>query len=245
MQAYDTTRRGGLPMKTRLTAHAGCDGRMDNSTEFLRHAMALPVDLVEVDVRRGAGGALVLAHDEGPAAAMLADALSILVEHPEKKLNCDLKQRGLEASVRALAGEYGVGGQIAFSGEVSTLAARETPGIFEEIEWYVNLENLFPEANDRSFAATLTTLHAQNMASRIKSFLSEHHARCLNVHYRVEETKLYPELMRRGIPLSVWTPDDERTIERFLRGDVYNITTRNAAAACQLRSSILCASGAR
>ena len=83
-------------MKTRLTAHAGCDGRMDNSTEFLTYAMALPVDLVDVDVQRGEGGALVLAHDEGEAMATLADALLLLVDHPEKKLNCDLKRWGLE-----------------------------------------------------------------------------------------------------------------------------------------------------
>jgi glycerophosphoryl diester phosphodiesterase len=109
--------------KTLLTAHSGCDGTPDNSGAFLEYAMALDADCVEVDVRMTPDGRLVLAYDDGPAPALLSDALTLLRGHPEKMLNCDLKQRDLEILVWALARESGVGGQIAFSGEVSALAA--------------------------------------------------------------------------------------------------------------------------
>ena len=49
-----------MSSKTLITAHSGADGTPDNSMEFVRYALTLPVDAFEVDVRRCADGTLSL-----------------------------------------------------------------------------------------------------------------------------------------------------------------------------------------
>lgn len=230
--------------KTWLTAHSGCDGTQDNSMQFVSYALKLDVDCIEVDVRRGANGALVLSHDEGAARTLLFDVLPELCDHPGKKLNCDLKQEGLETAVWALAKTVGVGDQIVFSGTVSAEAAKDEPAIFEHAGWFLNIELLFPEIKTLGPAELQDASRAARMADQLQRFLAANGARCVNSHYMIAITPLYQELMQRGIPLSVWTPDDEQVISRFLQDGVYNITTRNAKRACELARQHLAKGGA-
>ena len=220
--------------KTLLTAHSGCDGTKDNSMAFVSYALALAVDCIEADIRRDGKGTLVLAHDEGPACAALREAFSMLAAHPGKKLNCDLKQEGLELDVWTLARQMGVDGQILFSGTVSHDAAKEEPALFERVDWFVNIELLFPRIRTLGLAAAVEALGAPFMAEELQAFMSMHKARCVNAHHAIASTPLYGELMERKIPVSLWTPDDEQTILRFWKDGVYNITTRNARRACEI-----------
>lgn len=219
-------------MSTMLTAHSGCDGTKDNSMEYVRYALELDVDAIEVDVRRGSGGTLMLAHDDGPANAALYDVFLALTAHPDKKLNCDLKQANQEMDVLRLARQAGCGSQIIFSGTVSGDAAKAQPDIFEQAEWFVNIELLFPKINTLGLTAAVGLLGPIYMAGKLQEFISGTGARCVNAHHSIASTPLYPELMDRQIPISVWTPDDVHLIRSFLTDGVYNITTRNAKIAC-------------
>ncbi len=221
--------------KTLLTAHSGCDGTHDNSLEYIYYALALEADCLELDIRKDQSGALVLAHDDGPARAMLADAFLQLTNHPEKKLNCDLKQEGLELETYALARQMGADGQIVFSGTVSGAVAGAKPDIFQLVPWFVNIELLFPQIKALGLTEAVKALGAIPMADTIQAFIRDNGARCLNAHHSIAKTPLYPELMARGVSLSLWTPDDEQAIRGFLADGVYNITTRNAKRACEIR----------
>lgn len=224
-----------LMTKTLLTAHSGCDGTQDNSLTYIAYALALNADCLELDIRRDNSGALVLNHDDGPAHATLADAFLQLTTHPEKKLNCDLKQEGLELETYALARQMGVDGQIVFSGTVSKDATSVKPDIFHLVPWFVNIELLFPEIKAVGLTEAVKALGAIPMADTIQAFVNDNGACCLNTHHSIAKTPLYKELMARGVSLSVWTPDDEQVITGFLADAVYNITTRNAKRACEIR----------
>lgn len=220
--------------RTLLTAHSGCDGMKDNSMEFVSYALGLDVDAIEVDVRRGSGGALVLAHDDGPANAMLLDVFIAMKAHPEKRLNCDLKQDDLELDVWRLAKQAGVDKQILFSGTVSGDAAKAEPDIFGHVDWFVNIELLFPEIKILGLWEAVGVLGPMYMADKVQAFIAGNGARCVNTHHSIASTPLYRELMKRQVPVSVWTPDEEKVIRRFMEDGVYNITTRNAKRACEI-----------
>lgn len=220
---------------SKITAHSGCDGTPDNSREFLAYAMQLPVDCVEVDVRRSPDDRLILAHDEGEARGLLEDAFRELANFPTKKINCDLKQEKLEIPVFRLAESFGVQTQLIYSGCVSEAAAQEHPGLFGIVDWYLNIELVFPQIYyDPGHAIALDYISASRMACQLQVYVERVGAKCVNAHYDIERTLLYPRLLDRKIPCSVWTPNEEGVIRRFLEDRVYNITTRNAARACEM-----------
>jgi len=220
--------------RTWLTAHSGCDSTKDNSMEFLQYATSLEVDCVEVDVRQDANGFLVLNHDEGPAHTYLADAFALLSGQFGMKINCDLKQDGLENRVYAMAREFEVQEQLVFSGRVSGEAAELNPRLFMHADWFLNIENMFPDINALYYTESVNNDVVTEMADKLQRFMITNAVRCLNTNYFIIHTPLYDELMKRDIPLSIWTPDDEQLISRLLDDGVFNITTRNAKRACEL-----------
>lgn len=222
---------------TKLTAHSGCDGRPDNSLQFLEYAFSLNIDVAEVDVRMGADGILYLSHDEEPRTTLLKDALLLLKSHRDKMLNCDLKQENLEAATAALAEEYSVSEQIIFSGTVSAPTMKKQPELFKNVDWYINLELIFPNIYNREMAKSRSLLSAAAMADKAEKYLREYHGRCINAHHGLRDTPLYRELMERGVPLSLWTVNEPDNIMFFLEQGIYNITTRNAAKAAELRDA--------
>ncbi len=229
--------------RTWLTAHSGCDSTKDNSMAFLQYAMGLEVDCIEVDVRQDAAGILILSHDEGPADAYLADAFAMLSGRHGMKINCDLKEDGLENRVYALAREFEVQEQLVFSGCVSAEAAEQNPRLFMHADWFLNIENLFPHVKTLYQAGEADTDTVIHIADGLERFINAYAVRCLNTHYFIVHTPLYAELMMRDIPLSLWTPDDERLICRLLADGVFNITTRNAKRACELAGRSLAKGG--
>ncbi len=210
--------------RTLLTAHSGCDNTPDNSMAFVRYALTLPVDCFEVDIRRGKTGALILAHDESGGGTPLQEAFVALSGHPRMKINCDLKEPGLESAVYACAEEMGVADRLVFSGTVQKC------DVIQKVDWYLNIELLFPGISAFSDIAPAEAL------SRVESGMRETGAVCLNTHYSIVETPLYAMLAARGIPLSLWTPSEEPLLRRFLADGVANITTRAAKRACDLRA---------
>lgn len=84
-----------------ITAHSGADGTKENSLEFVAYAMQTGADALEVDVRMGENGILILSHDKTDEDAVrLADVFCMMGKYPGMRINCDLKECGLEVSVR-------------------------------------------------------------------------------------------------------------------------------------------------
>ena len=92
--------------KTQITAHSGSDGTPDNSLACVRYALSTAADAFEVDVRRLADGTLALGHDAADhTAPTLREVLALAAAKPGVRINCDLKERGLEPAVAALAAD--------------------------------------------------------------------------------------------------------------------------------------------
>ena len=219
-------------MKTLITAHSGCDNTPDNSIEFVEYALGLDVDALEVDVRLR-DSCLIMAHDVDSISSPLADAFAKLVAFPEKRLNCDLKEPGLEAQVLSLAKAKGVEKQLQYSGTVSFQWMRQNRGA---VEWLCNIEALVP--NIYSAGDIADKASARKLADMAIKAFHEGLASCFNMNYKIYDSYFCGCLLDEHIPLSLWTPSLEDEVHYFLRQGVYNITTRIAATACELRRQL-------
>lgn len=211
-----------------ITAHSGCNGTADNSREYLLHAMELPVDAFEVDVRRDAGGALFLSHDPASEAVVfLADAFEMLHGHPEKKINCDLKQSGLERDVVELAQKYGVENQLIFTGRVNPELFVKGKAVFPQVLWFANLEVFRPEAEKR-IEEGMEEEAAREALQQVLLEMKGYEAAGINWSFEIAE-RIWERAKELGTGISVWTVNEERDLKIWLERDVENITSRNIA----------------
>lgn len=127
-------------MHTMITAHSGCEGRPDNSLEYVQYALHCGADALEVDVHPKDDG-FYISHDPSDGAHPdLKDVFS-LIRGSGVKVNCDLKHPGIEHAVLTLAQACGVDEQLIFSGSVS-LEAIQDPAIRCRTFW--NIESAMP-----------------------------------------------------------------------------------------------------
>ena len=122
-------------MHTMITAHSGCEGRPDNSLEYVQYALHCGADALEVDVHPKDDG-FYISHDPSDGAHPdLKDVFS-LIRGSGVKVNCDLKHPGIEHAVLTLAQACGVDEQLIFSGSVS-LEAIQDPAIRCRTFWNI------------------------------------------------------------------------------------------------------------
>ena len=95
--------------------------------EFVQYALTTSADVLELDVRQDKDHNLIIAHDETDGEAVsLVGVFSVMKDHPEMRMNCDLKEYGLELPVLKLAEACGLpAGQILYSGSVRPVSADE------------------------------------------------------------------------------------------------------------------------
>lgn len=219
-----------------ITAHSGCDHTEDNSLEFIRYALNSGTDCLEVDVRRDARGELTLSHDEARGKNVsLREAFALLWKRPDKKINCDLKLKGLEAPVYRLAQEMKVERQLIYSGEVNpALLSEEKERTFPRAEVYFNIENLYPRVYEEpdGWYRRERLRTALEMAVRCG-------VECVNMEYHLmtdDTLEMLEELKLKG---SAWTVNETDEIERLLKSaQVANVTTRNLKGALQVKEEM-------
>ena len=118
-----------------ITAHSGCDETPENSLEFLRTALQSEADAVEVDVRKNGEGKLILSHDETQKDAVtLEEAFRMIQGVPKKKINCDLKQKGLEEEIYRLALEHEMERRLIFTGDVNPELFRKGSCVYSIVD---------------------------------------------------------------------------------------------------------------
>ena len=71
-----------MEQTTKITAHSGAEHTADNSLDFVRYALGLAVDALEVDVRRRADGVLALGHDAADEKSPTLEEVFALVAAP-------------------------------------------------------------------------------------------------------------------------------------------------------------------
>lgn len=220
-----------------ITAHTGCDGTPDNSEEYLRYALGLGVDAAEVDVRRGGENELILSHDETAEKAFtLREAFRLLKKQEKGKLNCDLKQKGLEEDVFRLAREEGVEDRLIFTGDVDPFLFRKGEKRYPEVIWYANLEVFRPrilQPGNRLAGSGEMTGRLTEVLKEVK----EYEAAGINWHFSLAEL-IWDRAKQMGVGISVWTVDEEELLRFWLSKNVDNITTRRPSRLISLKKEM-------
>ena len=254
-------------MKTLITAHSGANHTAENSLEYLQHVFSSSADAAEVDVRMHAGE-LVLGHDavanetnesEGTGTVThvtLRQAFTMLKQaQGNMKMNCDLKEEGLEKPVYELALETGVVDRILYTGTVSVERMR-AEGVLEKVEVYLNIEEAVPalrpmwEAAQRATRGgdTSSALRAPMEGSESEGTGTVTHyykqacevcvdagIRVLNVPKEIVDETFCEILKEYGLMASVWTVDDVHEAQRLARlPQVLGITTRDVVGVSHL-----------
>ena len=136
---------------TMITAHAGADALSDNSLAYVRHALASAADALEIDVRRAAAGELRLGHDAADdGLPTLEEVFALLRDTPGKRVNCDLKEPGLQEAVCALAREHGLAGRVILTGTTDAALYAASPAQREIAALWLNAELVTPEIYPRA-----------------------------------------------------------------------------------------------
>lgn len=226
-------------MSTLITAQSGCEQTPENSIEYLQTAFQIPVDCLEVDVRRRADGELMLGnHDIHTDSPPLSRAFERLSDYPHIKLNCDLREPNLEFSVLELAKRYGVQGQLIYSGLVNLHLLERNPLLRQSVEIYLNLELLMPLLEKSLQNGSFNISRAISTMIRGAKKAAQYHVTCLNLYYQLCVPQFTEALARINMPFSAWTPDAEQEIRALCEMGAYNITTRRPIEALRIRDEV-------
>lgn len=229
-----------VQLRTLLTAHSGPDGTPDNSLENIEYILGTSVDAMELDVRKNPQGELVLSHDavsNDAAVITLARAFEEIAKHPTMKVNCDLKEGGIEQEVFELGQAYGLQDRLIYSGSADPSRCKDLP-----ITLYLNLEYFLDPAT--SLDARIRDLETSSK-EEVRAFLDSclerlpHlKANSLNMHYSVFEKAFEANDNADSYAFSLWTVDDNQDLRRFMQSGVQAITTRKVREALEIRDSL-------
>lgn len=222
-----------ITYKTLITAHSGADATPANSMEFAQYALASDADAIEVDVRRQPGGnALILSHDApgDGAQTLLQQVFEKAAGQASVRVNCDLKELGLESQVVALANRMGILDRLIFSGTVDPTNLRDLPILGQQVYW--NIDEQIPALYARCQRDPAYALEAaEEMCRRCAQF----GVQTINAYEGLVDDRFLDILCSHHIAVSVWTVDDEARLAYFLSRGVRNITTRRLTAALSMR----------
>ena len=227
-----------------VLAHDGVEetGKCDRGTGTLTHFSSGSVEPSE-SAEKCVSVPVPLSH----FSVTLKQAFTMLQEDRSgKRINCDLKEHGLERPVYDLAVEAGVAERILYTGSVGVERMR-AEGLLGKVEVYLNIEEAVPtlrtmwEAGDRceelrgrsecppvtSNKRTVPLTHYYKQACEV---CVDAGIRVLNVPKEIVDETFCEILKEYGVQASVWTVDDVEEAQRFARWpQVVNITTRNVA----------------
>lgn len=207
-----------------LTAHSGSDNTLENSLSFVEKMLERNIQSIEVDVRRSKKGQLYLSHDrvdswrDAKNIFMLEELFQYLADRQRQtRINCDLKEPGLEAEVKWTAKKWEVYDQVVFSGDVNP-AHLET---WDRQKIYFNIENCLPNIYK---VDSLKKSHFDVLMY----FCKKYGLKTINLQYAFCSDEWIEWCFEEDIQLSVWTVNNFEEIEQFNQKGIYNVTSRSA-----------------
>lgn len=212
-----------------LTAHSGSDGLADNSMEFVVFfAGKSAVTAIELDVRMDRDRQLVLHHEAlaaGARYARLEDVFAyIAIRSSPVRINCDLKETGLEEHVHRLANKYALWPQVELSGAVACKYLPEWNG-----QILMNIEN----GMDDALYGENIGRWGENVLLEALTKLSRSQAKIININHQLFTDAVRERGRQLALEFSLWTVNDLETIGNYESENIYNITSRKAWAYIQ------------
>ena len=208
-----------------LTAHGGALKTGRNSKAYFELMSKLNADAIEVDIR-SKKGELFLGHTHIPFFKKDRIPFTFVLEFCKKynkRVNCDVKEKGLVKPIQRLAEEMGIEHLIYFTGSVSPEEVKD----LGKCELYLNDTFLLPKF----------LINSHNLP-KIKEYLDSFNApglKGLNVNYLYVSKKVCLEAKALGMGVSVYTIDDEKALEELVNIGLDNVTTNKIDVALSKR----------
>lgn len=207
-----------------LTAQSGSDGLANNSMEFVAFfSNKQEISAIEVDVRMNRERQLVLHHDildEKQGYVALEDVFAYIArENSPIRINCDLKETGLEEAVYGLANKYALWPQVELSGTVACSYLSKWSN-----QILMNIEN----GMDDSFHGENIGRWGENVLLEALAKLARSHAKVININHQLFTDAVQEKGKQLALEFSLWTVNDLNAIGNYEKENIYNITTRKA-----------------
>jgi glycerophosphoryl diester phosphodiesterase len=181
------------------------------------------ISAIEVDVRMNRERQLVLHHDildEKQRYVSLEDVFAYIArEKSPIRINCDLKETGLEDAVYGLADKYALWPQVELSG---TVACSYLPKWSNQI--LMNIEN----GMDDSFHGEHIGRWGENVLLEALDKLSRSQAKFININHQLFTDAVQEKGKQLALEFSLWTVNDLNAIRNYEMENIYNITTKKA-----------------
>lgn len=208
-----------------ITAHGGALNTGRNTKKYFELMANLNADAIEVDIR-SKKGELFLGHTHIPFMKKNRIPFSYVLEFCKKynkRVNCDVKEKGLVKPIQQMAEAMGIEHLIYFTGSVSQDEVKD----LGKCELYVNDTFLLPK-----FIITSSNL------PKIKEYLDGFNSpslKGLNVNCLYVSKKVCLEAKALGLGVSIYTVDDEQALEELVNMDFDNVTTNKIDVALTKR----------
>lgn len=208
-----------------ITAHGGALKTGRNSKKYFEIMSNLNMEAIEVDIR-SKNGELYLGHTHIPFFKSKRITLKYVFEFCKKynkRVNCDVKEKGLVKPVQQLAESMSIEHLVYFTGSVAPEEVKDLGGC----DLYVNDTFLFPK-----FLLTLDNL------PKIKEYLDSFNSsslKGLNINYMLTPKKLWLEAQAMGMGVSIYTVDNDKALEEIVNMGFDNVTTNHVDVALAKR----------
>ncbi|GLX70436.1 glycerophosphodiester phosphodiesterase [Paenibacillus glycanilyticus] len=242
-----------------ITAHSGCMNTPDNSLLSVQTGLLLGADIIEEDVLVTKDGIPVLAHDDKrtmpsgreftiselsyeeiaelqlqadrdeqgdtPRLCRLEEMLP-LIKASGKMANLDLKADDCIEAVAKFASKHGVLEHVFLSGCETERALKA--------QSYPELKKLLNAKSD----LFVTMKYEAAVVQTCKDALE---ASCfgININYKFVRPELVEYASSKGLPVYVWTVNEEALMEDFIGMGIASITTRNVEELVRLKRRML------
>ncbi|HVV31021.1 MAG TPA: glycerophosphodiester phosphodiesterase [Mycobacteriales bacterium] len=191
-------------------------------------AVGLGVDLIEIDVRKRADGALVCGHDALVGGEPTVQDVLALAAGSEVGAHVDLKEAGYEAELVELTIRTGVSPVYYTTGIDESVAALRAAGAEALLTLGPALRGLSPIAKARALWRVAVPFGR----------ITRCDARGVAAQFRLAGPLLRWWCRRRGLAVLVWTVNDDRRLRYFLHGrSVTAVVTDRPERAMALRNS--------
>lgn len=237
-----------------ITAHSGCEGTLRDSMASVSAGILYGADAVEMDVRRDKGGTLAISHNqlESYAGFVLLSEVFESVKAGNVRINCDIKETEIVPDVLALASHMHMGEEmLTLSGSVTPDLLKADPTIVRRASVHLNIEELlkdycvkqYPNANLLQKEPWDVVRDCQEeLSPRVGELVEKSFAlgiQAINLPYSDWARQLFSSVYTMGVPISVWTVNDQEDMERLIGGGVLNLTTLNVRQALGVRKQLL------
>lgn len=201
-----------------ITAHTGAFDTEMNTIDSVKAAIKNKAEVIELDIRQRPDKTVVMSRDlvvTNNDATELEEALKLIKDVPDMKINFDIKETRVLNSLHALLVDYNLIDRSFLTGiEVINVKAVKESNC-ANMDYYLN----YTPSKFKAFS--------DDYRQKIIKLLEDTGAIGINCNYKFAGGQLSNLLHKKGYKLSVWTVDSQRNAKKMLVIKPDNITTKN------------------